>query len=74
MARATCSIVRSGFFSPKPSRLLGDEQQHQLAQNHVPEQALPVSSFVMAKADLGFGHSKRVFDIPAAKAHLQERG
>ena len=46
-ARAVCSIVNasSGFFPPEPGRLLGHEQHHRLAEDHVSEHGGEIAIF-----------------------------
>src|SRR5260221_433182 len=59
-ARAVCSIVSFGFFPPEPSGLLGDEQHHGSAEDHVSEQPLVTSALEVAEADLGFDQPEGV--------------
>src|ERR1019366_8270777 len=74
-AHAICSIVSSdncGFFSPELSRLLGHEQNRQLAQRHVSHQSAIGTSFVMVEANLALGDTEDVLDAPARESHPQE--
>src|SRR5688572_31364915 len=57
-ARAVCSIVRCGFFPPQPSGLLGHEQHHRLAEDHVPQQPLPTPPLEVSEADLALDRSE----------------
>jgi hypothetical protein len=62
-ARAVCSIVNSegsAFFPPEPIGLLGDEQEHQLAEDHMSEQSLITAALEVAKADLGFDQAEDI--------------
>src|SRR5579871_6072977 len=74
-ARAVCSKVnseRSGFFPPQPVGLFGDEQEDQLAKDHMSEEALVTSAFKMSKAQLGFGQAEDMLDAGAGEGDFQE--
>src|SRR2546426_4401949 len=71
-ARAVCSIVRCGFFPPEPSRLLGHEQHHRLAEDQVSQQSFPAPSLEVPEADLAFDQAEGVLHAPAAEGHLQQ--
>src|SRR5688572_8110953 len=72
-ARAVCSMVTSGFSPPQPVGLLGGEQQHQLAQGHVPHQPPVVSALEVGEADLRLGQAEHVLDAGPRERDLQER-
>src|SRR5437868_8197401 len=74
-ARAVCSIVSaiSGFFPPKPGGLLGHEQHHRLAEDHVPQQPPPTPALEVGEAHLALSQPESVLDVPAAERHLQQR-
>src|SRR6266542_2736226 len=73
-ARAVCSIVTSGFFPPKPSGLLGNEQHHQLTEDHVPAQPPVAAALEVAEADLALGDAEDVLHAGAGEGDLHQRG
>ena len=53
--------------------LLGGEQQHQLAQRHVPHQPPVAAALEVAEADLGLGQAEHVLDPRPRERDLQQR-
>jgi len=73
-ARAVCSSVTSGFFPPRTVGLFGHEQQHQLAKDHVPQQASIAAALEVTEADLALGHAEYMFDPSPREGDFHQRG
>jgi hypothetical protein len=53
--------------------LLGDEQHHDLAQDHVPQQAPPTPALEVSEPDFALDPAEGVLDAPSTEGHPQQR-